>query len=210
MNYLWRKQHDQYCTHVASVSTRVTKGFFCSKCHTRGLVHQRFAGNKYQRKIYSSCGFCWCDTDYLTGHSEHTCHLFLPVKLKTQCKAGVPIALDSSSSRWIFAGCLFFEICSSSADFLDLEQCRKPSSGHMTIAARRLFGRWPIFWPNGQNFQPMPWRWPPGILSIAAGRKWIPRLPAVHRLMAVRWSAGVLPMCFWFNFSTRFCNFQCF
>ena len=40
-------------------------------------------------------------------------------------EADVPIELDSSSGRWIFDGCLFFEIGSSSADFLDLEQCRK-------------------------------------------------------------------------------------
>ena len=42
-------------------------------------------------------------------------------------KGPVTIHHKSHGDRRIFAGCLFFEIGSSSADFLDLEPCRKVS-----------------------------------------------------------------------------------
>ena len=77
--------------------------------------------------------------------------------------------INPRGGHYIFAGCLFCEIGSSSADFLELEQCCKPSSGHMTIAAGRLFGRRPILLPNGQNFRPMPLRPSSGHRQLTAG-----------------------------------------
>ena len=105
-----------------------------------------------------------------------------------------PKNINPSGGRSIFAGCLFFEIGSSSADFFDLEQCRKPSSGHMTIAAGRLFGCRPIFLPNGQNFRPMP---PAAIVRPSSSdRRGSGRSPPDenespnHRLFTVGWPAG--------------------
>ena len=84
-------------------------------------------------------------------------------------KADVPRNINHRGGCSIFAGCLFFEIGSSSADFLDLEQCRKPSSGHMTIAARRLFGHRSIFSGNDQIFGRCPADVPPTIVRRATG-----------------------------------------
>ena len=121
-----------------------------------------------------------------------------------------------TADRWIFTGCLLFEMGSSSADFFDVEQCRKPSSSHMTIAAGRLFGHHQIFLPNGQNFLPMPWRPSSGLLVVTArcpvdrhrkkmnppitGRSLFGGQPVIGR-----GPTDVLLV----QFATRVCNFQC-
>ena len=131
-------------------------------------------------------------------------------------KADIPRNINPRGDRSIFAGCLFFEIGSSSADFLDLEQCRKPSSGHMTIAAGRLFGRRPIFLPNGQNFRPMLRRPSSGHRQVTAGglvdcrrTKMNPPItgcsPLDGRLVIGGGPTDVLLV----QFATRVCNFQC-
>ena len=124
--------------------------------------------------------------------------------------------INPHGGRSIFAGCLFFEIGSSSADFLDLEQCRKASSGHMTITAGRLFGGRPIFLPNGQNFRPMPRRPSSGHRQVTAGgpvdrcrTKMNPpitgRSPLDGRPVIGGGPTDVLLV----QFATRVCNFKC-
>ena len=67
-------------------------------------------------------------------------------------KAYVPIAHKSRGARPIFAGCLFFEIGRSSADFLDLEPCHKVSHGASDGRRREtvrppfdFIWKWPTF-----------------------------------------------------------------
>ena len=126
-------------------------------------------------------------------------------------KTDVPRNINPRGGRSIFAGCLFFEIGSSSANFLDLEQCRKPSSGHMTIAAGRLFGRRPIFLPNGQNFLPIPRRPSSGHRQVTAGGPVDRRRTKMNPPITVRSLldgqpviGGALPMFFWFNLQLEF------
>ena len=93
--------------------------------------------------------------------------------------------------------------------FLTLNHVVKSASGRLTAAAGRLFSRRPILSSNDQYFQPMSWRcpggnrpdsWrsPLGVLSITAGRQWIPRSPAVHLRVTGRSPAGVRPI--WVGF----------
>ena len=131
----------------------------------------------------------------------------------TIAKADVPKNVNPSGGRSIFSGCLFFEIGSSSADFLDLEQCHKPSSGHMTIAAGRLFGHRPIFLPNGQNFLPMPQRPSSGHRQMTAGgpvdRRRMKMNPPITGRSLLDGRPGGPTDVLLVQFATRVCNFQC-
>ena len=131
-------------------------------------------------------------------------------------KGDAPRNINPRGGHYIFAGCLFLEIGSSSADFLDLEQCRKPSSGHMTIAAGRLFGSRPIFLPSGQNFRPMPRQPSLGHRLVIAGgpvdrRQTIMNPPIIGRSpFDGRPVIGGSPTdVLLVQLPTRVCNFQC-
>ena len=156
-----------------------------------------------------NCCSCSCKNSCSCFKRKNSCSCSCWKRKNSCCKGDVPIEHKSSGGRYIFAGCLFFEIGSSSADFLHLEQCHKPSSGHMTIAAGRLFCRHPIFLPM--------LRWPSsGLLAMTAGglvdrrqTKMNPpitgRSPFDGRPVIGGGPTDVLLV----QFATRLCNFQC-
>ena len=107
----------------------------------------------------------------------------------------------SADDRWIFAGCLFWGIGSSSADFRDLERCHKiiqqaPHGVRWETVRAPSDSLWKC-----QHFRPIPRRRPdddrpathrrlPGCRPIAVGRQGILRSSVGHRSVTVRSSAG--------------------
>ena len=92
----------------------------------------------------------------------------------------------------MFAGCLFFYIGSSSADFRDLGLGRKVShrapDGRPWETVRPPFdflGKWQHFRTIPRRCpgddRPEAHRWPSGLRSIAGGRQWILRSSVDHR-----------------------------
>ena len=185
----------------------------CSCCKRKNSCSCSCSCSICKRKNSCSCS-CKNSCSCCKGKSCCSCSCF---KCKNSCcKDDVPIAHKSSGGHYIFAGCLFFEIRSSWADFLDLEQCHKPSSGHMTIASGRLFGHHPIFLPNGQNFRPMLQRPSSGLLAVTAGgpvdrRRTKMNSPITGHSPFDGWPVigGGPTDVLLVQFATRVCNFQC-
>ena len=175
------------------------------------MVSRCFPGG-YNVKLYISRGrLAWWLLAFLCCASEIPICL-MPLLMDESIslsKTYVPIEHKSLGARPIFAGCQFFEICRSSADFLDLEPCRKvsheASDGRHRETVRPPFDfiwKWPTFRPMpqrcpGDNCQAAQ-RWPSELLSIAAGRQWILRSSAGHRLITVRSWTDSLWVQFWY------------
>ena len=119
-----------------------------------------------------------------------------------QVKPTSQLNLMPAAAAGFWPDCYFSRSVGRRPIFLTLNKVVNSPSGHLTIAAGRLFGRRPILSSNYQIFgrcpggdRPDSWRSPPGVLSIAAGRQWIPQSPAVHLQVTGRSPAGVLPVC---------------